>query len=72
MTKVSLTFKAALKTNNEPAYRIAQKAKVNPNTLSRLINGIEPVRLGDERIKRVAAILGMNAEDAFEISQVDQ
>ena len=44
--RLSQTFLIRLKLNDQPAYRIAQQAGVNPNTLSRLINGIEPIKPG--------------------------
>ncbi len=69
MVKVSREFKARLKLADEPAYKIANQAGVNPTTLSKLVNGIEPVKPNDERIGRVAALLGMSANEAFEISQ---
>ena len=64
--RVSSRFLVALKLHEWPAYRLAQRAGVNPNTLSRLINGIEPVRENDPRILAVAEILGLAPEDAFE------
>lgn len=66
MKKVSREFLIRLKLNPEPAYRIAQRADINPTTLSRLINRIEPVRPNDQRILRVAKILGLAAEETFE------
>ncbi len=71
MQTVSHIFIATLKTFDQPAYRVAQRAKVNPNTLSRLINGIEPLRPGDERIIAVARILGLRPEEAFTEAQMD-
>ena len=64
--KVSRTFVAALKLAEQPAYKIAQRAGVHPAVLSRLIHGAEPVRAGDERILRVAALLGVPADEALE------
>ena len=63
--KVSRDFLIGLKLNDRPAYQIAQEAGVNPNTLSKLINGIEPIHLDDERILKVARVLGIAAVDAF-------
>jgi hypothetical protein len=67
--KLSEKFIAALKLNDIPAYRIAQQAGVNPVTLSKLIHGVEPLKPGDERIQRVAAILGLSIAEAFEESK---
>jgi transcriptional regulator with XRE-family HTH domain len=62
---LSKTFLTALKLNDLPAYRIAQMAGVDPSTLSKLINGISLIRENDERITKVAAVLGLSAHEAF-------
>jgi transcriptional regulator with XRE-family HTH domain len=72
MVAVSREFRAALKLHALPAYRIAQRAGVNPVTLSRLINGIEPVRENDPRILAVAEVLGIDPEDVFESEEDGQ
>jgi len=64
--KLSETFIIRLKLHSEPAYRIAQQAGVNPTTLSKLINGAEPVRPADDRILRVAKILGLEPDEVFD------
>ncbi len=66
MVRVSREFKARLKLADRPAYKIANEAGVNPTTLSKLVNGIEPVKPNDERIGRVAALLGLSPSEAFE------
>ncbi len=66
MVKVSERFLIRLKLNELPAYRIAQQAGVNPNTLSRLINGIDPVKPGDQRIMAVGQIMGLGPSECFE------
>ena len=63
--KVSETFIIRLKLHRDPAYRIAQQAGVNPTTLSKLINGAEPVRPSDDRIVRVGRILGLQPDEVF-------
>lgn len=70
MTRVSDKFIAALKLHTLPAYLIAQKADVNPVTLSKLIHGIAPIKPNDERILRVAEFLGLEKEEVFE--SIDQ
>ena len=65
--KVSQTFIIRLKLHSDPAYRIAQQAGVNPTTLSKLINGAEPIRPDDDRIVRVGRILGLEPEEVFVI-----
>jgi len=68
--KISQTFIIRLKLHSEPAYRIAQMAGVNPTTLSKLINGAEPVRLDDDRILRVGRILGLAPDEVFDSREV--
>ena len=63
--RLSDKFLLCVKLNELPQYRIAQRAKVNPNDLSRLIRGIEQIRFEDARIHRVAAVLGLSREEAF-------
>lgn len=63
--RVSREFLIRLKLNEEPAYRIAQKAGVAPSTLSRLIRGIRPLKPRDDRIIRVARVLGLRPKEAF-------
>lgn len=65
MDQLSRRFLAELKLHPEPAYRIAQKAGVNPTTLSKLINGAEPLRPSDDRIVRVGRILGLEPDEVF-------
>ena len=69
MFKISREFLCRLKLNKQPAYRIAQAAGVHYSTLSRLVNGIDPLRRNDSRIIRVAKVLGLSAEEAFETSE---
>ncbi len=64
--KVSEMFLIRLKLNKEPAYQIAQRAKVDPTVLSRLIHGAQPLRHKDQRILRVARVLGLSPDEAFE------
>jgi transcriptional regulator with XRE-family HTH domain len=66
MPDVSKEFLIRLKLAEEPAYKIAQQAGINSVTLSRLINGIDPVKPNDERIIKVAKVLGLSEEEAFE------
>ena len=66
MVRVSREFKIRLKLADQPAYQLANQAGVNPSTLSKLVNGIEPVKSNDERIGRVAALLGLSSSEALE------
>ena len=49
-----------------PAYRLAQLANVNPNTLSKIMNHLEPVKEFDPRVVAVASILNLPVESCFE------
>jgi len=69
MVIVSKEFRTRIKLHELPAYRIAQKAGIDPSTLSKLISGISTVRENDERIIRVAAVLGLSADEAFDRSE---
>lgn len=66
MIKLSRQFLIRLKLHEFPAYKIAQLAGVNPNTLSRLINGIDPLKPEDPKILAVGEVLGLKASDCFE------
>jgi transcriptional regulator with XRE-family HTH domain len=69
MFVLSKKFIAALKLHDLPAYRIAQMAGVDSSTLSKLINGISPIKENDERIARIAAVLGLSPDEAFDRSE---
>ena len=69
MVKPSEQFVIRLKLHDLPAYRIAQATGVNPNTLSRLINGIEPTKPQDSRILAVGRFLGLQASECFDIAE---
>ena len=56
----------AIKLANEPAYRIAQRAGLDPSTMSKLMCGIVQVRPNDHRVLAVGRILGLNPEECFE------
>jgi hypothetical protein len=58
----------ALRLSKRPQYSIALKAGVHPNTLSKLINGIEKVRPYDKRLVAVGKILKIPPKRCFEIS----
>ena len=71
MTAVSQQFLIRLKLNDLPAYKIAQRAGVNPSKLSKLINGIDRVRPRDPRIIAVGEVIGLSESECFEPSQGD-
>jgi hypothetical protein len=64
--KLSREFIIGIKLNELPAYRIAQRAGIHPNTLSKMIKGAERIRPADERVLSVAAVLGLQADACFE------
>ena len=66
--QISREFLIRLKLNRTPAYRVANRAGVNPNTLSRLINGIDRVKRRDTRIVAVGQLLGLDETECFEQS----
>ena len=63
---ISIKLLAAIKLHPEPAYRLAQKAGVNPSVLSKLMRGYTPVEDGDERIIAVGKLLGFTSKECFE------
>lgn len=64
--RVSRPLRAAIKLSEHRAYQIAHRARVHPNVLSALINGIIPVRENDPRVLRIARVLGIPPDRAFE------
>jgi len=71
MMTLSRQFLIRLKLHELPAYKLAQRAGVNANTLSRLINGIDPVRPQDERIISVGQAIGLSPSECFEKESED-
>ena len=67
MTTVSKKLKEAVKLNPMPAYKIAQKAGVNPSTLSHLLLGITTAKTNDPRIIAVGKIIGISESECFEL-----
>ena len=64
--KLSEKFLIKLKLGNIPQYRVAVAADVNPTTLSRIVNGAEPLKPNDPRVIRVGQVVGLEAADCFE------
>lgn len=62
---ISPELRTAIKLSRIPAYRFAQVAGVHPSTLSQWMNGILPVKDGDDRVLKLAELLGVAAEHAF-------
>jgi len=63
---ISKKLFAAIKLAPEPAYRIAQKASLQPSVLSRLMCGIEKVKPNDPRLIAVGKVLGLQPSECFE------
>jgi len=63
---ISNKLKIAIKLGPEPAYIIAQKAELDPSTLSKLMCGIVKVKPFDPRVIRVGKIFGLKPEECFE------
>lgn len=55
-----------IKLSDLRAYEIAYKAGIHPTTLSRILNGIEDVRPGDQRVLRIAKVLSIKPDECFE------
>jgi hypothetical protein len=53
----------------EKQHSLARAADVDPATFSSLVNNIIPVRAGDERVLRIAAVLSIDPADAFDRSR---
>lgn len=63
---ISRKLKIAIKLGDEPAYKIAQRAGMNPCTLSKLLCGIEQPKPNDPRVISVGKILGLEPKECFE------
>ena len=63
---LSNKFIRTIKLNNSNAYHIANQAGVHPSTLSQIINGIIQVRDDDERVLRIARVVGLQKDDCFD------
>lgn len=67
--KPSKEFLVRLKLNSVPMYRICQQAGIDHTTISRLINGITPIRENDRRIIAVGAVIGLMPVECFEFEK---
>jgi len=63
---ISKKLIAAIKLSSIPAYKIAQKAGLDPSTLSKMVCGIIKVKPDDKRVVRIGQILGIYADECFE------
>lgn len=67
---ISQRLRFAVKTSGHRQYQLARAIKVHHSTLSCWLNGISDVRLGDARVLKLGAILGVPASECFEESTV--
>jgi hypothetical protein len=54
----------AVKLSTERQYRLAQRVDLHPTTLSKWMNGAETPAPDDPRVRRLAAILGVQLDEA--------
>jgi hypothetical protein len=64
--RISRDFKIAVRMADKPAWQIAIKAGVHPNVLSKIMSGALPIRKGDDRVLRIARVLGLSERMCFE------
>lgn len=63
---ISRDFKIAIKMADQPAWKLASMASVNPNVLSKIITGAIKVKKGDSRVIRIAHLLGLPESQCFD------
>jgi hypothetical protein len=63
---MSRKLASTIRMSEVAAYRIALRAGLRPETLSRLMNGAVPIRAGDPRVLAVARVVGVLAREAFD------
>ena len=65
---MNLPFKFALIAHSEPAYRVAIKADINPNKLSRFVMEISDP--SEDEKERLATVLERPESDLFPVEEV--
>ena len=63
---ISRELIAAIRLGEKRNYEIAHEAGLHPSTLSKLLCGIEKVRVRDSRIVAVGRVLGFREDQCFE------
>ena len=63
--KISKKLINAYKLDGRKAYDLAKLSGLHPATFSQIMNAIIPICKNDERVLKIARILGVNAKDAF-------
>lgn len=61
---LSKKFIAALRMNSQPQYRLALRAGINPDLLSKWIHGYKKPKPDDPRLRKLSKILGVPPFDA--------
>jgi hypothetical protein len=72
MVGVSKTFRVAVKLADRPAWKIAYEAGIHPNVLSKILTGAVKIKHGDQRVLKVAHVLGLDPEGCFEDEKGEQ
>jgi len=63
---VSRKLRETIKLHKQRAYQIAFEAGIHPSTLSKIMNGIDRVKFGDQRVLAVGRVLGIPDKDLFD------
>ena len=63
--RISRDLFQAVKCSPQKGYVIAERAKIHPAVLSRILHGAERLRPRDSRVLAVARVVGVPAERAF-------
>jgi transcriptional regulator with XRE-family HTH domain len=63
---ISERFRTAVKLSYLKSYELAHLAGMHPSVLSRILNGIDLVKPGDQRVAKVAGVLGIPIEECFD------
>lgn len=63
--KLSEKFRARIKLADEPAYKLAQKAGLDPTFVSKLLHGYAELKPDDSRVLRLAKVLNFPAHKIF-------
>lgn len=64
--QLSTCFKNALKLSPVPAYQLALRVGLNPNTLTKFVIGYLKPRDWDPRLLEIGRLLGLEPEEVFE------
>ena len=64
--RISKKFYEAVKLADKPGYKLAWKAGIHPVVLSKILHGYDQVKRNDERVLKVAKVIGLKPEECFE------